>query len=212
MQMANERVMKRYDTSRRQRFVDDEAGTLAALPAQPFELTYRRRLKAQRNNHIYLARDLTNNSLSHTANNETAVNSKKTTGCGKSYLACALGQAACDHGYRVLYLNMQKLNLRAKIAHAEGQSVKFFDMIRRKHLIIIDDFGLVTLATQQRMDLMEVIEDRHGRAATIIASQLPVAKWFDVIGENTIADAILDRLVHTSHRIELKGESMRKKM
>jgi DNA replication protein DnaC len=144
--------------------------------------------------------------------NGTSVLITGATGCGKSYLACALGQAACDHGYRVLYLNMQKLNLRAKIAHAEGQSVKFFDMIRRKHLLIIDDFGLVPLDTQQRMDLMEVIEDRHGRAATIIASQLPVAKWFDVIGENTIADAILDRLVHTSHRIELKGESMRKKM
>lgn len=75
----------------------------------------------------------------------------------------------------------------------------------------MDDFWLVPIDTQQRTDLMEVIEDRHGRAATILVSQLPVAKWFDVVGENTIADAILDRLVHTSNRIELKGESMHKK-
>ena len=97
------------------------------------------------------------------------------------------------------------------LACALGQSAKFFDTIRRKNLLIIDDFGLGPLDAQQRMDLMEIIEDRHGRAATIIASQLPVSAWFDVIGENTIADAILDRHVHTSHRIELKGELMRKK-
>jgi len=133
------------------------------------------------------------------------------TGCGKSFLACALGHSACDHGYRVVYANMQKLVARAKIARLEGQSTKFFDTIRRKNLLIIDDFGLVPLDAQQRMDLMEIIEDRHGRAATIIASQLPVTAWYEIIGENTIADAILDRLVHTSHRIELKGDSMRKK-
>lgn len=144
-------------------------------------------------------------------NSGTSVLITGATGCGKSFLACALGQSACDHGHRVLYVNMQNLVARAKVARAEGQSAKFFDTIRRKHLLIIDDFGLVPLDAQQRMDLMEIIEDRHGRAATVIASQLPVSAWFDVIGENTIADAILDRLVHTSHRIELKGESMRKK-
>lgn len=133
------------------------------------------------------------------------------TGCGKSFSACARGHSACDHGYRVVYANMQKLVARAKIARLEGQSTKFFDTIRRKQLLIIDDFGLVPLDAQQRMDLMEIIEDRHGRAATIIASQLPVTAWYEIIGENTIADAILDRLVHTSHRIELKGDSMRKK-
>lgn len=133
------------------------------------------------------------------------------TGCGKSYLACALGYSACAHGYRVSYFNMQKMLTRSKIARAEGQASKFFDMIRRKDLLIIDDFGLIPLEAQHRIDLMEIIEDRHGRASTIIASQLPVASWFEVIGEDTIADAILDRLVHTSHRIELKGESLRKK-
>lgn len=161
-------------------------------------------------------RGLDKSLLSHLATAEyigsgTSVLITGATGCGKSFLACALGQSACDHGYRVLYVNMQKLVARAKVARAEGQSAKFFDTIRRKNLLIIDDFGLVPLDAQQRMDLMEIIEDRHGRAATIIASQLPVSAWFDVIGENTIADAILDRLVHTSHRIELKGESMRKK-
>jgi len=133
------------------------------------------------------------------------------TGCGKSYLACALGYSACAHGYRVAYFNMQKLLMRCKIARAEGQPAKFFDSIRRKDLLIIDDFGLVPVEAQHRIDLMEIIEDRHSRAATIIASQLPVSTWFEVIGEETIADAILDRLVHTSHRIELKGDSLRKK-
>jgi DNA replication protein DnaC len=119
--------------------------------------------------------------------------------------------SACAHGFRVSYFNMQKLLTRAKIARAEGQTSKFFDLIRRKDLLIIDDFGLVPLEPQHRVDLMEIIEDRHARASTIIASQLPVASWFEVIGEDTIADAILDRVVHTSHRIELKGDSLRKK-
>jgi DNA replication protein DnaC len=154
--------------------------------------------------------------ISHLATGEyinagTSILITGATGCGKSFLACALGHSACDHGYRVVYANMQKLVARAKIARLEGQSTKFFDTIRRKQLLIIDGFGLVPLDAQQRMDLMEIIEDRHGRAATIIASQLPVTAWYKIIGENTIADAILDRLVHTSHRIELKGDSMRKK-
>jgi DNA replication protein DnaC len=154
--------------------------------------------------------------ISHLATGEyinagTSILITGATGCGKSFLASALGHSACDHGYRVVYANMQKLVARAKIARLEGQSTKFFDTIRRKQLLIIDDFGLVPLDAQQRMDLMEIIEDRHGRAATIIASQLPVTAWYEIIGENTIADAILDRLVHTSHRIELKGDSMRKK-
>ncbi|WP_028071496.1 ATP-binding protein, partial [Sphingobacterium thalpophilum] len=85
------------------------------------------------------------------------------------------------------------------------------DRIAKSDLLILDDFGLVNLDQQQRLDLMEIIEDRHARSSTIIASQLPVASWYDVIGEDTIADAVLDRIVHTSHRIELKGESLRKK-
>lgn len=88
---------------------------------------------------------------------------------------------------------------------------KLLDRIAKADLLILDDFGLVNLDQQQRLDLMEIIEDRHARSSTIIASQLPVASWYDVIGEDTIADPVLDRIVHTSRRIELKGESLRKK-
>lgn len=132
-------------------------------------------------------------------------------GCGKSFLASALGQHACSQGHSVGYFNIQKLLMRAKMARAEGTILKFFDKLAKTSLIIFDDFGLTHLDSQQQLDLMEIIEDRHGKASTIIASQLPVASWYDVIGEETIADAILDRLVHTSYRIELKGESLRKK-
>ena len=133
------------------------------------------------------------------------------TGCGKSFLASALGHQACAQGYKVAYFNMQKLLLKTKISRIEGTIVKFFENISKTDLLILDDFGLTHLEQQQQLDLMEMIEDRHGKSSTMIASQLPVANWYDVIGEETIADAILDRLVHTSYRIELKGESLRKK-
>ena len=133
------------------------------------------------------------------------------TGCGKSFMASALGHQACAQGYKVAYYNVLKLLRKAKIARAEGTILKFFDNISRAGLLILDDFGLTHLEGQQQMDLMEIMEDRHAKTSTIIASQLPVASWYDVIGEETIADAILDRLVHTSYRIELKGESLRKK-
>ena len=132
-------------------------------------------------------------------------------GCGKSFLVSALGHQACAQGFSVGYFNVQKLLLRAKMARVEGTILKFFDKLAKTNLLILDDFGLTHLEGQQQLDLMEIIEDRHGKASTIIASQLPVANWFDIIGEETIADAILDRLVHSSYRIELKGESKRKK-
>lgn len=97
------------------------------------------------------------------------------------------------------------------MARLEGTLHKLMDRISKTDLLIVDDFGLVNLDQQQRLDLMEIIEDRHAKASTIIASQLPVTSWYDVIGEDTIADAILDRLIHGSYRIELKGESLRKK-
>ncbi|MCJ8166066.1 IS21-like element helper ATPase IstB [Pontibacter sp. E15-1] len=132
------------------------------------------------------------------------------TGCGKSFLAWALGHQACAQGYKVAYYNVQKLLLRTKMARLDGTIYKFLERLSKMDLLILDDFGLTHLE-QQRLDLMEIIEDRHAKASTIIASQLPVASWYDVIGEETIADAILDRLVHTSYRIELRGESLRKK-
>jgi len=133
------------------------------------------------------------------------------TGCGKSFLASALGHQACAQGHKVAYYNVQKLLLKTKISRIEGTILKFFEFISKTDLLILDDFGLTHLEQQQQLDLMEMIEDRHGTSSTIIASQLPVSNWYDVIGEETIADAILDRLVHTSYRVELKGESLRKK-
>ena len=134
------------------------------------------------------------------------------TGCGKSFLASALGHHACAQGHKVAYYNLQKLLIKTKMARIDGSVYKLFEQLSKTDLLILDDFGLMHLEKQQQMDLMEIIEDRHARKATLIASQLPVAGWYDIIGEETIADAILDRLVHTSHRIELKGESLRKKM
>jgi DNA replication protein DnaC len=134
------------------------------------------------------------------------------TGCGKSFLASALGHHACSQGHKVAYYNLQKLMIKNKMSRIDGSIYKFFEKLSKTDLLILDDFGLAHLEKQQQMDLMEIIEDRHARKATIIASQLPVANWYDIIGEETIADAILDRLVHTSHRIELKGESLRKKL
>lgn len=132
-------------------------------------------------------------------------------GCGKSFMASALGLKACAQGKKVAYYNLQKLLQRTKMARLEGTLQKLMDRLAKTDLLILDDFGIVCLEQQQRLDLMEIFEDRHGRKATIVASQLPVASWYDIIGEDTIADAILDRIVHVSHRIELKGESLRKK-
>lgn len=132
------------------------------------------------------------------------------TGCGKSFLASAFGYQACAQGYRVAYYNFQKLLMKSKIARKDGTIYKFFEAISKTDLLIIDDFGLSHLDQQQQMDLMEMIEDRHGKSSTIIASQLPVESWYDVLGEETLADAIMDRLVHTAYRIELRGENLRK--
>jgi DNA replication protein DnaC len=134
------------------------------------------------------------------------------TGCGKSFIASALGHHACAQGFKVAYFNVQKLLQKTKMARLEGTIHQLLQKISKTDLLILDDFGLIHLEKQHQLDLMEIIEDRHAKTSTVIASQLPVASWFDVIGEATIADAILDRLVHTSYRIELKGESLRKKM
>ena len=134
------------------------------------------------------------------------------SGCGKSFLASALGHQACRQGYTVSYHNMQKLLVILKLARIDGSIIKLFDRMAKTDLLIIDDFGLTALQGQQQSDFLEIIEDRHAKRSTIIASQLPVESWFDIIGEPVIADAILDRIVHSSHRFELKGESLRKKL
>ena len=133
------------------------------------------------------------------------------TGIGKSYVASAIGYQACMLGYRVFYASTPKLFAKLKMAKADGSYIKELAKLERTQLLILDDFGIQPFDAQSRAALMELIEDRHGKTSLIITSQLPVSKWFEVIGEKTVADAILDRIVHSAHRIELKGESMRKK-
>jgi DNA replication protein DnaC len=134
------------------------------------------------------------------------------TGVGKSYIASAIGHQACILGYRVMYANTNKLFAKLKMSRADGSYIKDMARIERQNLLIMDDFGLQPFDAQSRQSLMEIIEDRHENQSTIITSQLPVKQWYDVIGEKTIADAILDRLVHGAHRIELKGDSLRRKL
>lgn len=133
------------------------------------------------------------------------------TGIGKSYIASALGHQACSLGYKVLYEHTAKLFARLKMGKADGTYLKEITKMEKQDLLIIDDFGIQPLDQQSRTILMEIIEDRHGKHSTIFTSQVPVALWHEVIGEQTIADAILDRIIHDAHRLELKGESMRKK-
>jgi DNA replication protein DnaC len=132
------------------------------------------------------------------------------TGIGKSHIATALGHQACVLGFKVYYANMAKLFSKLKMGKADGSYIREISRIERQDLLILDDFGLLPIDNQNRSALMEIIEDRHKKASMIITSQLPVNRWHEVIGEKTIADAILDRIVHDAHRIELKGESLRK--
>jgi DNA replication protein DnaC len=133
------------------------------------------------------------------------------TGIGKSYLATALGYRACELGYKVLYANTGKLFSKLKMSKADGNYLREISRIEKTDLLILDDFGLQPFDNQTRMLLMEIVEDRHDRRSMIITSQIPVGQWHEAIGDNTVADAILDRVVHSAHRIDLKGESMRKK-
>jgi DNA replication protein DnaC len=132
------------------------------------------------------------------------------TGTGKTFLACALGQTACEHGLSVRYFRASRLFEMLTVAHGDGSFGKLLAQLAKTELLIIDDWGLDILTQQQRNDLLEVIEDRHGRGATLITSQLPSTYWHEAIGEPTLADAILDRLLHNATKLQLKGESMRK--
>jgi len=133
------------------------------------------------------------------------------TGVGKSYLGTALGYRACIEGYKVSYFNTSKLFAKLKMAKADGSYLRELAKIQKQDVILLDDFGLQALDSQNRITLLEIIEDRHNKGSIIVTSQIPVQGWYDIIGEKTIADAVLDRLIHHSHRIELHGESMRKK-
>ncbi len=133
------------------------------------------------------------------------------TGTGKTYLACALAQAACRHGLSCRYIRLTRLIEDMALARADGSYPKLMNRLQKTDLLAIDDYGLAPLNQTERRDLLEVIEDRTGRRATLVASQLPLEHWHDVIGDATFADAILDRLVHHAHRITLTGASMRRK-
>ena len=132
------------------------------------------------------------------------------TGVGKSYLACALAHKACLEGYSTLYLRLPRLFEDLRLAKADGRYGKLMLGYAKTDLLILDDWGLTPMTDPQRRDLLELLEDRYGRRSTIVTSQLPVSAWHEAIGDPTLADAILDRLVHNAHKIELKGESMRK--
>ena len=174
------------------------------------------RYKAGIENIIYDKRNLEKNEV-HRLADCTFIEKKQniiitgSTGVGKSYLASALGHQACTNGYKVIYANTAKLIAKLKMAKADGSYVRELARIEKQDLLILDDFGIQPFDAQGRASLMEIIEDRHDKSSFIITSQLPVKQWYDIIGEKTIADAILDRIVHDAIRLDLKGESMRKR-
>ena len=132
------------------------------------------------------------------------------TGCGKTYLACALATQACRHGLSVRYFRASRLMESLSIAHGDGRFPKLVQQLAKTDVLVLDDWGLEKMTLSQRNDLLEIMEDRHGFKSTLITSQLPIAQWHKAIGDATLADAILDRLLHNSHKLKLKGESMRK--
>ncbi|MEX1196350.1 MAG: IS21-like element helper ATPase IstB [Pseudohongiellaceae bacterium] len=133
------------------------------------------------------------------------------TGVGKTWLACALAHKACREGYTAQYVRLTRLLRELTIAKGDGQYVKLLTSLAKVDVLILDDWGLIKLSAENRRDLLEVLEDRHGRRSTIATSQLPIQEWHGVIGDATLADAILDRLVHNAYKINLRGESMRKR-
>jgi DNA replication protein DnaC len=132
------------------------------------------------------------------------------TGTGKTWLGCALGHRACRDNRSVLYHRLPRLLENLGLARGDGRYARMLKSLARVQVLILDDWGITPLTAEQRRDLLEIVDDRHGRASTVVTSQLPVAHWHEHIGNPTIADAVLDRLVHTAHRIELRGESLRK--
>ena len=133
------------------------------------------------------------------------------TGVGKTWLACALAQQACRQGHTALYLRLPRFLPAMAIAKGDGRYPKLLASLAKTHVLILDDWGLNKLSAENRRDLLEILEDRHGTGSTLATSQLPIEQWHDMIGDPTIADAILDRLVHSAYKINLKGDSMRKR-
>ena len=133
------------------------------------------------------------------------------TGCGKSFFACAMGRNACLLGHRTIYYSMNRFIEALAVARLDGTYIRWLNMIAKTPLLIIDDFGLQPLNHDMRLTLLQILEDRFAKGATVVTSQLPVNKWYEYINEPTLADAICDRLTANAHKIELKGESLRKK-
>lgn len=133
------------------------------------------------------------------------------TGAGKTYLACALGQSACRNGVSVRFFQISKLLQKITHARADGSSPKFLEILAKTQLLIIDDWLRNPLTESQTPDLLEILEDRYGRASTMLATQIPVADWHDRLGNATLSDAVMDRIIHNAYRLELCGESMRKR-
>lgn len=133
------------------------------------------------------------------------------SGLGKSWIACALGNRAARDGHSVLYKRLSRLLDELALARLQGRQTRLLASLARTRVLILDDWAMIKLTAEQRRDLMEVIDDRHGRASTIIATQIPVDRWHDQIGDPTYADAILDRVVNNAYRLELRGDSMRRK-
>lgn len=134
------------------------------------------------------------------------------TGCGKTFLSCALGHFACIRGYSVRYFRASRLFELLTVSHADGSYLKLISQLAKTDLLVVDDWGLDRITQEHKNDLLEIMEDRHNLRSTIFASQLPITKWHAYLSDATLADAILDRLVHNSHKLKLKGESMRKKL
>jgi DNA replication protein DnaC len=132
------------------------------------------------------------------------------TGCGKTFVACALAHRACRDGHRTLYFYAPKLFRSLTMAQADGSLPKLLKKIAKARLLIVDDWGMAKVEERQYREFLEILDDRHGTGSTLMTSQFPVNAWHEAIPDPTVADAILDRLVHNAHRIELKGESMRK--
>ena len=134
------------------------------------------------------------------------------TGCGKSYLACAIGRQACRFGYKTIYFGINRFLERISSSKLDGTYIKLLNQIEKTHLLILDDFGISPLDAVTRMAILQILEDRYGKKSVIIASQIPTSKLYDYIGDSSFADAIMDRLTVNAHRFDLKGESLRKKI